>query len=73
VYALLLCLVNLGDKLLRQRLAVDLHSIAIAAAADGDVRERLSCLVSLLLQACNYACRRLDLVERCAQLLSCLR
>jgi hypothetical protein len=73
VYALLLCLVNLGDKLLRQRLAVDLHSIAIVAAADGDVRERLSGLVPLTRQSRNYARCRVVLIQRCAQLLSCLR
>lgn len=72
MYVLLLCLVHLGNKLLGQRLAVDLHGIAIAAAANGDVRERLSRLVPLTRQSCDYARRRIVLVQRRAQLLSCL-
>lgn len=37
-HLLLLCLINFGDELLGQRLAVNLHSITIAGtAADGDI------------------------------------
>jgi hypothetical protein len=50
VVCLILCLrlVHLGDQLLGQRLAVDLHRIAVAGApSDGDVGQRLPCLVPL--------------------------
>lgn len=71
---LLLCLVNLGGERLRQRLAIDLHGIAaVAATADGHIRQSFAGLVPLARQSRNYASSRIVLVERCAQLLSCLR
>ena len=36
-HSLLLCLVDLGNKLFRQRLTVNLHSIAVAATTDSNV------------------------------------
>lgn len=73
-YILLLCLVNRGGERLRQRLAIDLHGIsAVAAAADGHVRQGLAGLVPLTRQPRHHAGRRIVLVQRCAQLLSCLR
>jgi hypothetical protein len=75
VYVLCLCLVDPGDQLFGQRLAVDLHGVAVgaAAAADGDVGQRLACLVSLARHARNHARGGIVLVERRAELLSCLR
>jgi hypothetical protein len=74
VHVLCLCLVDLRDQLVGQRLAVDLHGVAVgAAAADGHVRQRLACLVSLARHARNHARGGIVLVQRGAELLSRLR
>jgi hypothetical protein len=70
-----LCFVDLGDKLIRQSLAVHLHRIAAgcSAAADGDVGQCLACLISLARQARNHSRGCVVLVEGGAELLSRLR
>jgi len=73
-YVLCLCLVDLGDQLLGQFLAVDLHRIAVAGASCyGDIRQRLSRFISLTCQPRDYSCGRIVLVEGSAELLSRLR
>jgi hypothetical protein len=74
-YVLRLCLVNLGNQVLWQALAVDLHGVAVgcAAAADGDVRQCFPGLVALTRQARDHACGGIVLVQGGAELLSRLR
>jgi hypothetical protein len=73
--SLLLCRVDLGGKRLRQRLAVNLHSLAVGgtASADGHIRQGIASFVAFPCQTRDDACGSIVLVEGSAELLSRLR
>lgn len=72
-----LCLVHLGNDLVGQGLAIDMHSIAIRYTIRRTTSylhsgQRISCFIPLSLQSRNHPLCRIIVVQRGAQLLSSL-